>query len=175
MKTKYIKLGLLVLLAFLTYKFFTMFSKGLIKRNMKNYSSSDIKKAFLNVQKKYGYSTEFMRKIEQLARVESRHFDSLEFKITSCFGMVARTSIFPYGWSSLATFCKDNGINQNEFKTIKFNLSYVVFPDLETSIHFVCWFIITQRHGNVYAWNSLNEKTQNKYRTLLNSVKTRFF
>lgn len=175
MKTKYIKISLLVLLAFLTYKFFTFFSKSLIKRNMKNYSNSDIKKAFLKVQKKYGYSTEFMRKIEQLARAESRHFDSLEFKVTNCFGMVARTSIFPYGWTSLATFCRDNDINSNEFKTTKFNLSYVVFPDIETSIHFVCWFIITQRNGNVYAWNSLNEKTQNKYRTLLNSVKPRFF
>ena len=63
------------------------------------------------------YGKDYAKKIEQVFRLETGHFKSSQFKNGFSGGMVASKNTFPYGWSSLEKFARENSILPSKFST----------------------------------------------------------
>ncbi len=131
--------------------------------------------AFKKIKNLYG--KDFTKEIEKVYRYETGHFDSTQFKNGYSPGMVATKNVFPYGWSSLQTFAKDNGYLPSQFGTFTIyvaregkNFTYVKFPSIESSVLFVAWFLKNIRNGVVKYWNSTDETEANEYQETLNLI-----
>jgi len=123
------------------------------------------------------YGKEFTKEIEKVYRYETGHFNSTQFKNGYSPGMVATKNTFPFGWSSLETFARDNGYLPSQFGTFTIyvaregkNFTYVKFPSLESSVLFVAWFLKNIRNGVVKYWNTTNEAKANEYQATLNQI-----
>jgi hypothetical protein len=123
------------------------------------------------------YGKEFTKEIEKVYRYETGHFDSTQFKNGYSPGMVAQNNTFPFGWTSLQTFAKENGLLPSQFGTFTIfvqregrNFTYVKFPSIDSSVSFVAWFLKNIRNGVVKYWNTTNEAKANEYQATLNQI-----
>lgn len=127
------------------------------------------------------YGLEYARNIERLLRLETGHFKSGQWIKCGTAGMVATSTKFPFGWSSLATFVEKNNLDPSDFGTVYFSStsdgkprSYIKFPDTGLFVEFLADFLQKVRGGNYLAWYSLNETQQQKYKAALSKIKTKF-
>jgi hypothetical protein len=143
-----------------------------------NPNANDIPSAFQELKRNFG--PEFAKRMEQLFRYETRHFESKQFLEGYSPGMVATKTTYPFGWASLDEFNRANSIDGNRYAVGRVfvvngeNFRYVKFPDFETSLNFVAWFIRNKRGGVVQKWNSLNEATAQRYFNVLKTITTQF-
>ena len=141
-------------------------------------NNNDLANAFQEVKNNYGQ--EFAKRIEQLFRYETRHFESKQFLEGYSPGMVAKQTTYPFGWSSLDEFNRANSIDGRKYKIGRVFVKdgktyrYVVFPNFETSLKFVTWFIRNKRGGVVQKWNSLDEAKSQEYFNTLKTITTQF-
>lgn len=123
-----------------------------------------------------------MNDIERLFRLETGHFKSGQFADGFAAGMVASSSIYPFGWNSLSEWANLRGYSQNMFGTSQTftvggnNYKYVKFPDVYKSIDFVTWFIKNKRSGDVGKWYVLDTNSQGykDYVHYLKNIKLRY-
>lgn len=174
--TVYITIGVvLILLYFLTRK---TRSEMISTPSVINPDANDLQAAFTRLKNNYG--PEFARQIEKIFRLETAHFRSGQFKEGNSPGMVATKSTYPFGWRSLDEFARANSIDGHKFgigRTFVVkgkNYRYVTFPDFNTSLEFVAWFIRNKRGGIPEKWNSLDPVEAAKYKIKLNSIKPRY-
>lgn len=127
------------------------------------------------------YGLDYARNIERLLRLETAHFKSSQWLKCGTAGMVATSTKFPFGWSSLATFAEKNNIDPDQFGIVYFaNTSdgkprnYIKFPDTGLFVEFLADFLHKVRGGNYLAWYSLNEAQQQKYKAALSKISTKF-
>jgi len=149
----------------------------LYKRQGSGGASNDPQTVFLKLQTKYG--TDYARQIEKLYRYETAHFSSGQYNKTWSAGMVATSAAFPFGWASLNEFLTANPQYKGNFGTVEMNTSrgikkYVKFPNLETAVFFIAWFIKNKRGGDVGKWNSLDAGESASYLAQLNRVSAQF-
>lgn len=139
--------------------------------------SNDPQTVFKKLQTKYG--TNYARQLEKLYRYETGHFKSGQYLKTWSAGMVASSAAFPFGWASLNEFLAANPQYKGGFDTVQMNTSigtkrYVKFPNLESAVFFLAWFIKNKRGGDVGKWNSLDTAESANYLTELNRVSAKF-
>jgi hypothetical protein len=140
--------------------------------------AGDIQSAFVTLKNNFG--PEFSRKIEQLYRWETGHFESGQFKEGYSPGMVATKTTYPFGWPSLDEYNRANSIDGRRYSVGRTfvvrgkNYRYVKFPDFKTALNFVAWFIRNKRGGMVQKWNSLDPIAYNKYLNDINTITPRF-
>ncbi len=139
--------------------------------------SNDPQTVFTKLQTKYG--TNYARLIEKLYRYETAHFTSGQYAKTWSAGMVATSTAFPFGWASLDEFLAANPQYKGDFGTVQMNTSrgvkkYVKFPNLESAVFFISWFIQNKRGGDVGKWNSLDAGESASYLAELSRVSARF-
>jgi hypothetical protein len=143
-----------------------------------NPGSNDLAAAFQELKNNFG--PEFAKRIEQLFRYETRHFKSGQFLEGNSPGMVATKSEYPFGWPSLDEYNRANSIDGRKYGIGRVfivngqNFRYVKFPDFETSLKFVVWFIRNKRGGVVQKWNSLNEAAAQEYFNVLKTITTQY-
>jgi hypothetical protein len=143
-----------------------------------NPSSNDLASEFQELKNNYG--PEFAKRIEQLFRYETRHFESGQFLEGNSPGMVATKSEYPFGWPSLDEFNRIYSIDGRRYAIGRVfivkgqNFRYVKFPDFETSLKFVVWFIRNKRGGVVQKWHSLNEAKAQDYFNTLKTITTQY-
>lgn len=174
--TVYITIAVvLILLYFLTKKTRTeMSTTAPVARP----DANDLQAAFTRLKNNYGQ--EFAKKIEQIFRLETGHFESGQFKEGNSPGMVATKSTYPFGWRSLDEFALANSIDGHKFgigRTFVVdgkNFRYVTFPDFKTSADFVAWFIRNKRGGVPEKWNSLDPAAAARYKNKLNQIRTQY-
>lgn len=165
----------LILLYFLTRK---TRSEMINTAPVINPNSNDLASAFQSLKNNFG--PEFSKRIEQLFRYETRHFQSKQFLEGNSPGMVATKSTYPFGWPSLDEFNRANSIDGRkygigrEFIVDNKSFRYVKFPDFETSAKFVAWFIRNKRGGIPEKWNSLNAAEAARYRNTLDQIRTQY-
>ena len=147
------------------------------KRRQGGGASNDPQTVFTKLQTKYG--TNYARLIEKLYRYETAHFTSGQYVKTWSAGMVATSTAFPFGWASLDEFLAANPQYKGDFGTVQMNTSrgvkkYVKFPNLESAVFFISWFIQNKRGGDVGKWNSLDAGESASYLAELSRVSARF-
>jgi len=143
-----------------------------------NPSSNDLASVFQGLKNNFG--PEFAKRIEQLFRYETGHFESGQFLEGNSPGMVATKSTYPFGWPSLDEFNRANSIDGRRYAIGRVfivngkNFRYVKFPDFKTSANFVAWFIRNKRGGIPEKWHSLNAAKAAEYRNTLDKIRTQY-
>ncbi len=128
------------------------------------------------------YPTQFLNEIERAYRLETAHFTSGQFQNGYSAGMVANTSVFPYGWNSLANYANARGLGPNDFGvSAPFTVDgqqyyYIMFPTLAQALDFMAWFIQNIRGGNIIKWNTLDTDSQqaHTYRNAMDNITLRY-
>jgi hypothetical protein len=168
---------------FIKYGFIWLASVGLAigvlyyiyrkRQNMaqeQNYTEDEFVKALPKVLAKFG--RDIARRVEQIYRVETAHFKSLQFRKTGSPGMEAHGVPPYYGWhvpffvanpsyTPLGTFTMPEN-NTGISKT------FIVMPSVEAAMMFLADYI--KRHNNAARWYSTNPASQERYIATLNSV-----
>lgn len=127
------------------------------------------------------YGRETAKKVEQLYRWETRHFESRQYKKTFTPGMEPSpqtNNVFPYGWSSLKAYAQQNNIPASAFYLAGpfteggtgRQKKFVGFPNVKTAMDFVV-FMINRRGGNWGKWFSLEPTAAANYVRNLNAVR----
>ena len=136
---------------------------------------ADIRTALIAVIDQYGPA--YAKRIEQLLRWETRHFESEQWKQGNTAGMEAFSNVFPYGWKSLEEFAELYDLSKADFLTYKMvenntgiTKTFIRFPDAYTFILFLAWFIQNKRKGNFGNWYSMNEAMAENYEQQLDKV-----
>lgn len=149
-------------------------------------SDAEKRQAFADVSAAYG--KDLARRIEQIFRLETRHFDSRQFRESLSAGMeaVQGRDSFPWGWSSLRQFVEENPElgAPHEYGVIEMreniggdpskpgNLKrFVKFPNFESAALFTA-FMVNKRGGDAGKWHSLDDVKAMKYRERLDGVRT---
>jgi len=164
--------------------FFYLISKRSNAMSNTNISSElmpeNIKRALATIKQRHG--REIAKRVEQLYRKETRHFQSGQFKGTLSPGMEPSPQsnlVFPFGWNSLKIFAEQNNIAANKFFLsgtyteggTGIQKKFIGFPDLVTAMEFLI-FMIKRRGGNWGKWYSLNEMAAARYENSLNQIST---
>lgn len=153
-----------------------------------NYASSlavnSVENAFRDTLKKLRdtgiYSDDTLRSVEQIYRLETRHFDSDQFKKTLSAGMQAANDNPPfYGWSS-KNFLKPNG------KYVKLRddlvemtdsggnkVKFLDFYTLEDAMLVLAMFL--ERYNRAGRWFSTDENKMSEYESKLSGIETPLF
>jgi len=123
------------------------------------------------------YGRDYAETIEQMMRKETRHFDSLQWKEGNTAGMEARTTSFPFGWSSLVDFATVYNLPPSSFGTYEMRENntgiikrFIRFPNERAFTNFLAWFIKNVRDGRPGKWYSLNEQSARRYESELNTI-----
>lgn len=145
---------------------------------IENKTMSD-EQIFKAVSKEYG--KEYARELEQVMRLEMAHFKSTLYDKHNGNAMVAQSDKFPYGWSSLKSWCEKTGVNPATIKTVTYEKSsdgtkktYVSFPSKYLAIMFFAYFIKNVRGGNFSAWVGLDANLQAKYKAAYSKISPKF-
>jgi len=121
------------------------------------------------------YGKDIARKVEKIYRLETRDFDSRQYKIGRSPGMVAVRNTFPYGWTTLESFWLQNpslvptGLDLWPKGTTSADkdLSYIKFPNLLAAAMTLAAFL-KAKNGNVGRWFSTKPDAQRAYSKLVN-------
>lgn len=151
----------------------------------REFSEQQLRKAFSTVALYYGWN--FAKKLEQLYRIETAHFTSLQFRRTFSPGMEiaggtnSNKTEFPFGWTGLQTFVNKFPTFNGNFYTYRMPenktgipKTFVGFPHLEASIMFTAYFIAEIRNGRFGYWYSLDPISARSYENKLNTITTKF-
>ena len=156
-------------------------SRAMSNANIENeLRPESIKNALATIKQRHG--REVAKRVEQLYRKETRHFESGQFKKTLSPGMEPApqtNSVFPFGWNSLRIFASQNNLNANQFYIAGpfteggtgRQKKFIGFPNLVTAMEFLV-FMINRRGGNWGKWYSLNEADAARYQNSLNQIST---
>lgn len=140
--------------------------------------SISMQQSFDKIKNEYGPL--FAKRIEQLFRYETRHFESKQFLEGNSPGMVANKSTYPFGWPALDEFNRAKSIDGRRYGIGRIfvvdnkNFRYVKFPNFDTSLQFVAWFLKNKRGGAVEKWNSLNAAKAAEYLNTLKTIRTQY-
>lgn len=127
------------------------------------------------------YGRETAKKVEQLYRWETRHFESRQYKKTFSPGMEPSpqtNTVFPFGWTSLKIYAQQNNIPASAFYLAGpfteggtgRQKKFVGFPNVKTAMDFLV-FMINRRGGNWGKWFSLDASAAANYVRNLNAVR----
>jgi hypothetical protein len=156
-------------------------SKAMSNQNIESELTPDnIRNSLAIIKQRHG--REIAKRVEQLYRKETRHFQSGQFKGTLSPGMEPSpqtNSVFPFGWNSLKLFAQQNNIGSGSFFLAGpyteggtgRQKKFIGFPDLVTAMEFLI-FMINRRGGNWGKWYSLNESDATRYQNSLNQIST---
>lgn len=111
------------------------------------------------------YPLDVVRNAERIYRLETSHFKSEAYKLTSGAGFEAFAASFPFGWGSLRELWQDDNIRPSGFIIMAENVSgidkkFVVFPSLYAGVLAVCQ-ILKNRGNNparIFQRNRKNNK-----------------
>jgi len=144
-------------------------------KGMNNDEAYDITQGLVNVSANYGKS--FAQQIEQMIRLETRNFESKQWRIGSSAGMEATKENFPFGWPSLQEFTDLNNLDPEWFNTYPMiengtgkTKIFIGFPNPTNFIDFLAWFITNKRGGDVGKWYSLDTGKASQYRAALQEI-----
>jgi hypothetical protein len=124
------------------------------------------------------YSNEILKWIEQIYRLETRNFESLQFLQTYSAGMEAvQDSKAPYyGWSKYH-FINLNGKRIIPSATVKMKENvtglqkeFIAFDTIDDAVHVLANFL--KIYNNAGRWFSLNENKQISYKARLKEIDT---
>jgi hypothetical protein len=117
------------------------------------------------------FSKEIAQNVEKIYRLETSHFKSDQFKATGSAGMLAFSSIYPYGWTSLVPFWMLNpqfaptGIGY-QFTEGGTTYRYLKFPNYG-GFYTLAYFLSKKRPGN---WFSTVPEKQQDYERKLDQI-----
>lgn len=159
-------LVVLSLIILLTKKTYSMNSSG----------NENVSSALLEIANKYG--AERAKRIEQIIRLETAHFNSIQWKKGNTAGMEVGNDkkVFPFGWSSLAEFVELNGLNPSNFSTYTMVENrtgkikrFIKFPSSFDFILFLA-FLMKKRGWDYGSWYSRNKESKERYIETLNRI-----
>lgn len=143
-----------------------------------SFTNGEISEALNLVKNLYG--KKYAQDIERAIRLETRHFDSAQWKQGNSAGMEAKKNTWPYGWGSLAEFINEYpelDLSQYDFMTYSMQENgtgitkvFIRFPDVYSFVLFMAWFIWNKRGGNVSNWYSLDPEDAAQYAATLNTI-----
>ncbi len=118
------------------------------------------------------YGIDIARKVEQLFRLETRHFGSGQFLATFSPGMEKHSDKYPFGWKSMKAYWDEIGLVPT-FHTMPENKTglsktFLKFPNVLTAMRSVARYI---KNYSPERWYSLDPVKQAEYRDSLNSIK----
>ena len=122
------------------------------------------------------YGVELAQNVERIYRLETRHFDSEQYKKSGSAGMLKHSSNFPFGWTSLSEYWTLH----NKFKPSGFismivkgeNYNYLKFDNFG-GFYSLAEFL-KKYNNNAGRWFSTNEEQQAEYIALLENINTKF-
>ena len=155
-----------------------MLSKKVTRNNAMNQSpeekQKDVIRALSDIIKKYGRQSAEI--VEQLFRLETAHFTSVQWKVCNTAGMEVFAKEFPYGWSTLKKYADQNGLKASDFSTYTMTenrtgkqKTFIVFPNAYTSFMFVA-FLLNSRGWNAGSWYSTDPIKQMTYMAKLTAI-----
>ena len=116
----------------------------------------DVQDSFGSLMAEEGFDLGKFRDLERIYRLETNSYKSEQFKQTYSPGMEATSKDFPFGWTSLKTWCgthsgacPDSVVTLNDNATGKAT-DYVAFPSLNAAMQFMYYWL--QSH-NASDWN----------------------
>jgi len=151
--------GLVIIVLFLSKFKPKKNNSPIVKKNM--YTEQDAKDAILNIEKKYG--KEMAQTVEKMARLETNHFKSSQFKLTGTAGMEAGA------WGKYLPDVKQTIMLKDPVLGMR---PFLVWNPMEFFIFLAEY--IKRYNGNYGRWNSTNPDKQKKYIATVNTVKSRF-
>lgn len=149
------------------------------------FTEQDALQALSRVKNLYG--VDMARSIEKVARLETNHFKSLQYKTTGTGGMEAHGAAPYYGWYS-PFFIKNpeytpigtTDMLENEGASkIGGNAqsnkpkAFVIMPSVEAWMMFLADYAIRYKNnGGILRWYSTNKDSQNLYASTLAKINT---
>lgn len=133
-------------------------------KQSKMFTENDAQRAVANVKAVYG--AEMAKRVEQIMRLETAHFNSAQYKQTGSAGMeFGKWLNIPKNATSGVKEFRDNITGQVR--------KFIVWKSVNDFALYLASYIV--RNGGNYArWNSLQPAQQEKYRNEVNAVKTHF-
>lgn len=141
------------------------------------FNADDARAALQVVKQRYG--TAMAKRIEQVARLESAHFNSAQYKATGTGGMEVHGPPPFYGWYSnffLAnpTYTPVGTIDFTENGT-GLTKTFVIMPSVEAWMMFLADYATRYANqGGILRWYSTNAQAQANYANSLNQISTPF-
>lgn len=145
-------------------------------------TQDELKDIFLEVAQEYGI--EYARIMESQMRWETGHFESGQWRKCFTAGIIASGGSYPWGWSSMERFNREQGYNfpASAFGTVYFSRTsdgnphtYVSVPTPEFGIKFMAWFIKNVRNGRYWEWYGLVDTPKRRqYKAAVLTVRPRF-
>lgn len=141
------------------------------------FNADDAKEALQVVKNNYGLA--MAKRIEQVARLETAHFNSAQYKATGTGGMEAHGAPPFYGWYSnfflsRPQYTPVGTINFTENGT-GLTKTFVIMPSVEAWMMFLADY--AQRYatqGGILRWYSTNAQAQAQYAASLDQISTPF-
>jgi len=146
-------------------------------------TDAQLQSAFDNVKSAGGYSKRYMNEMERIYRIETGHFKSGQFASGYTAGMRSVGTTFPFGWNSLQTYAQQNNISPSQFGVSQVFMvggqpyQYVTFPNFQTALSFMAWFIKNIRGGDILKWGFGTATTSPEaiaYRGIMNNIRLRY-
>lgn len=125
--------------------------------------------------KKEGFSTETLRNVERIFRLETSHFKSKQFRETYSPGMEKHGINYPWGWVTPSKLWdKEPSTKPIGFLTMPENKTgirktFLKFPSLYASMKTLAVYLV-KYDNNAARWYSLDGMAQQRYRKTLNSI-----
>lgn len=138
----------------------------MLQADKKEFTEADVKAAILSVREKYG--VELARTIEQMFRLETAHFKSLQYKKTGTAGLTAGKWPEPVPKGPIITL-KTNPALDSAGRS---QINYIVWNPADFT-DFLAKYII-RYNGNFGRWYSTNPALQQQYAEKVAQIKPRF-
>jgi len=121
--------------------------------------------------KSKGFDSDTLRFIEKIYRLETRNFESVQFKKTYSAGMeVANPNKKHYGWDSKLFINPPTGFEVVRENKTGINKRFVKFNNMYDAMFVLASYI--KKYNNPYRWFSLDNEKQNIYADSLKNIKT---
>lgn len=139
--------------------------------SFKGFTELDFKEAI----QKTNHSIQMKTLIEQMYRLESNNFKSLQYKFTGSPGMESHGENFPYGWTSLKNLWTTRpDLKPVGKKTFMENgtlipKKFLVFPSVNAGIESLASYLTIYPAGR---WYSTDPIKQAEYENKLSKIKT---
>lgn len=133
------------------------------------------KYVFQNLKEDFG--ADIARKVEQIYRLETRNFDSGQYRKGRSAGQVAHGNTFPYGWRAMESlWLADPKLAPTGFDTWKVkgkDYTYLVYPNLFAGAYSLATFL-KKYGGKVGRWFSAKPEDQAAYSKLVSQQTVRY-
>lgn len=123
------------------------------------------------------FPAEILRTVERIYRLETRNFDSLQYKKTGTPGMEAHGAAFPYGWLLFERGWKENpasaptGMLKMAESGTNISKPFLIFSAVIYPVRNLAQYVNTYGAGR---WYSTKPDMQAVYIKRLNNIQTKY-